>query len=100
MKQKRLFTIALCLCLLLSLAACGTPEPSTSTVTNKFDIPPFPEDDMDDPDYPYVCNYNTNLYHLTSCPDVLAQENKIFTYYKSEENAKQKGYTPCEKCLP
>ncbi len=97
--MKKLFTLVLLFTMLFIFSACGKNEPDKSDVTSKSDIPTFFEDDMDDPDYPYVCNYNTNLYHLTSCPDVLAQENKIFTYYKSEENVKQKGYIPCTKCL-
>ena len=108
MKLKQLIITVLCLCSLLTLAACGKTEPNTTsaplpsanTDTPENNIPPFLEDDFDDPDFPYVCNHTNNLYHLTSCLDVPTQESKIFTYYKTEEDAKKNGYTPCEKCLP
>ncbi len=100
MKPKQILITVLCICTLFALAACGKNNPTASTITNKSDIPPSFEDNMDDPDYPYVCNHITNFYHLTTCPDVSVQESKIFTYYKSEENAKQNGYIPCARCLP
>lgn len=97
MKTTQILTTMLCVCTLFTLTACGKSKPSTNAEINKNDIPSYLEDY--DPNYPYICNHVNNLYHLTSCPDLLTQKSNMFHYYKTEESAKQDGHTPCETCL-
>ena len=49
-------------------------------------------------DYAFVGNKKSKKYHSPSCSGLPGEDNRVF--FKTEEEARENGYSPCGKCLP
>lgn len=58
-------------------------------------------DDMQESEYAYVCNVNSNKFHHSYCDSVnkMSEKNKKYTN-ESRDELIQQGYDPCQNCNP
>lgn len=56
--------------------------------------------DQHEPDTIYIGNTNSHVFHKQECDSVRTMKEKNKVVFNSREEATEKGYKPCSRCLP